>query len=224
MRRILTALLRVITNVFFPRIEVVGSENVPAEGGVIFAVNHPNALVDPLFLIALAPRPVSFLAKAPLFHYPLIGFVTRAFDSIPVYRKVDPGVDLSRNAETFASVNRVLTSGGAIAIFPEGTTHSDSMLKTLKTGAARMALIAAAAGSQPVRVVPAGIYYSANKAFRIAVLISFREPLVVQGAALEPDGEPRPARVAAPARRSEAAPSDLPLPARPPAPPRLAGR
>ncbi len=209
MRRLLTAFLRLATNVFFPRIEVVGSENVPAEGGVIFAVNHPNALVDPLFLIALAPRPVSFLAKAPLFHYPLIGFVTRAFDSIPVYRKVDPGVDLSRNAETFASVNRVLTSGGAIAIFPEGTTHSDSMLKTLKTGAARMALIAAA--SQPVRVVPTGIYYSAKKAFRSAVLISFGEPLVVQGTALEADGEPRSDRVASLTRRIETSLSELTL-------------
>jgi glycerol-3-phosphate O-acyltransferase/dihydroxyacetone phosphate acyltransferase len=203
MRRILTALLRVITNVFFPRIEVVGSENVPAEGGVIFAVNHPNALVDPLFLLALAPRPVSFLAKAPLFRYPLIGFFARTFDSIPVYRKGDPGADLSRNAETFANVNRVLTGGGAIAIFPEGTTHSDSMLKTLKTGAARMALIAAAAASQPVRVVPTGIYYSAKKAFRSAVLISFGEPLIVQGAALEADGEPGANRVAALTRRIE---------------------
>jgi 1-acyl-sn-glycerol-3-phosphate acyltransferase len=211
MRRILTALLRFITNVFFPRIEVVGSENVPAEGGVIFAVNHPNALVDPLFLIALAPRPVSFLAKAPLFRYPLIGFFARTFECIPVYRKGDPGVDLSRNAETFASVNRILTNGGAIAIFPEGMTHSDSMLKTLKTGAARMALIAAAASSQPVRVVPTGIYYSSKKAFRSAVLISFGEPVVVQGVTLEADGEPGADRVASLTKRIEAGLNELTL-------------
>ena len=56
---------------------------------VVFAVNHPNALIDPLFLLSFAPRPVSFLAKAPLFRMPLVGRVARAFDSIPVYRRQD---------------------------------------------------------------------------------------------------------------------------------------
>ncbi|MBL8974611.1 MAG: 1-acyl-sn-glycerol-3-phosphate acyltransferase, partial [Myxococcales bacterium] len=52
--------------VFFRRIEIVGAERVPATGPVIFVLNHPNALIDPAFLLCLAPRPVSFLAKAPL--------------------------------------------------------------------------------------------------------------------------------------------------------------
>jgi glycerol-3-phosphate O-acyltransferase/dihydroxyacetone phosphate acyltransferase len=209
MRRFLTGILRIVTNVFFRHIEVVGSSNVPSEGGVLFAVNHPNALVDPLFLLVFAPRPVSFLAKAPLFRYPLIGFFARTFDCIPVYRKQDTGVDLSRNHETFDKVNALLTRGGAIAIFPEGTTHSDPMLKTLKTGAARMAMIAAA--SQPVRVVPTGIYYSAKKAFRSSVLISFGEPVVVQRAALDASGEPAADRVASLTKKIEAALAELTL-------------
>ncbi|MCU1347575.1 MAG: hypothetical protein JWO56_605 [Acidobacteria bacterium] len=209
MRRFLTAIVRIVTKVFFPRIEVVGSANVPAEGGLLFAVNHPNALIDPLFLLSFAPRPVSFLAKAPLFRYPLIGFFARTFDSIPVYRKQDAGIDVSRNRETFDAVHALLTRGGAMAIFPEGTTHSDPMLKTLKTGAARMALIAAA--SQPVRVVPTGIYYSAKKAFRSAVLISFGEPLVVQGVEADANGEPPAERVAALTKKIEAGLADLTL-------------
>jgi 1-acyl-sn-glycerol-3-phosphate acyltransferase len=43
-----------VLRVFFRRIEVVGRERVPVTGGVIFVVNHPNALVDPLFLLCLA--------------------------------------------------------------------------------------------------------------------------------------------------------------------------
>jgi glycerol-3-phosphate O-acyltransferase/dihydroxyacetone phosphate acyltransferase len=209
MRRLLTAVVRIVTRVFFPHIEVVDSANVPLTGGVLFAVNHPNALVDPLFLLSFAPRPVSFLAKAPLFRYPLIGFFARSLDSIPVYRKGDPGVDSSRNHETFEAVNALLTRGGAIAIFPEGTTHSDPMLKTLKTGAARMALIAAA--SQPVRVVPTGIYYAAKKAFRSAVLISFGEPIVVQKGMLDDDGEPPADRVASLTKKIEAELAELTL-------------
>ena len=49
MRRFITPLLRLITSIFFRRIEIVGWEKVPP-GPVIFAVNHPNGHIDPLFL------------------------------------------------------------------------------------------------------------------------------------------------------------------------------
>ena len=67
MRRAVTGLLRLLLRLFFRRIEMVGLENVPADTPVVFAANHPNGLVDPLFILCFAPRPVSFLAKAPLF-------------------------------------------------------------------------------------------------------------------------------------------------------------
>src|SRR4051794_32569035 len=130
MRRFITPILRLIARTFFRRIEIVGWEKVP-RGPVIFAVNHPNGLIDPLFLLSFVPRPISFLAKAPLFRYPLIGFVTRAFESIPVYRKQDNVK--GTNAETFTRARTLLARGGSIAIFPEGTTHSDPQLKELKT-------------------------------------------------------------------------------------------
>src|SRR3954465_15415617 len=121
MRRFITPILRLIARTFFRRIEIVGWETVP-RGPVIFAVNHPNGLIDPLFLLSFVPRPISFLAKAPLFRYPLIRVVTRAFESIPVYRKQDNVK--GPNAETFARARTLLARGGSIAIFPEGTTHS----------------------------------------------------------------------------------------------------
>ena len=89
MRRALTALFRSVLRLFFRRIEVAGLENIPQDEPVVFAANHPNGLVDPLFILCFAPRRVSFLAKAPLFRYPLIGYFVRVFDSIPVYRKQD---------------------------------------------------------------------------------------------------------------------------------------
>ncbi|MEO8033426.1 MAG: 1-acyl-sn-glycerol-3-phosphate acyltransferase [Acidobacteriota bacterium] len=222
MRRLLTMFVAIFTRVFFRRIEIAGADHIARVGGVIFAINHPNALVDPIFLLCFAPRPVSFLAKAPLFRYPLIGTFARALNCIPVYRKGDPGVDLSRNAETFEKVRKVLIGGGAIAIFPEGTTHSDPKLKALKTGAARMALIAAS--TQPVTVVPTGIYYSAKKAFRSSVLMSFGEPTVVQQSVLAGDGEPPPERVAALTKRIEEGLNELTLQADSRAALKLVGR
>jgi 1-acyl-sn-glycerol-3-phosphate acyltransferase len=188
-RRFVTAIVRLILRIFFRRIELVGLEHVPEHGGVIFAVNHPNGLIDPLFLLSFLPRPISFLAKAPLFRYPLIGFLTRALESIPVYRKQDNVK--GTNAETFSRARALLARGGSIAIFPEGTTHSDPRLKELKTGAARIAL---GCGCEEV-IVPAGIYYTAKTTFRSSALVVFGEPIVVAPETLGADGEPPAERV-----------------------------
>ena len=178
MREAITALLRLCLRIFFRRIEIEGLERVPAGAPVIFASNHPNGLVDPLFFLCFSGRRVSFLAKAPLFHYPVIGWIVRKLESIPVYRKQD-GMGGS-NEETFATARAVLREGGAIAIFPEGTTHDDPQLRELKTGAARIAL---GAGVADLVIVPAGIYYTAKHVFRSAALVVFGEPIAVRGAA-----------------------------------------
>ena len=93
-RRIIVALVRLALRIYFQRIEVTGVEHVPTDTPVIFVLNHPNALVDPVFLLCLAPRRVSFLAKAPLFRMPFIGYLVKAMDSLPVYRRQDEGEQL----------------------------------------------------------------------------------------------------------------------------------
>src|SRR5260221_5591943 len=191
MRRLITAFIRVVAKVFFRTIEIVGWDNVPPDAPVIFAVNHPNALIDPLFLLCFAPRPVSFLAKAPLFKMPLIGWFGRVFDTIPVYRKQD-NLGTSNRA-TFDRARDVLKRGGAIAIFPEGTTHSDPKLRELKTGAARIAL---GAGID-VLIVPVGLYYTEKKTFRSSALMYFGTSLAVKPEPVDEQGEPRPKSVEA---------------------------
>ena len=184
MRRAITAFFRMALRIFFRRIEIEGLERVPADSAVIFAGNHPNGLVDPLFLLCFAGRPVSFLGKAPLFHYPVIGWFVKLFETIPVYRKQDNTTGSTR--ETFDRARTVLRRGGAIAIFPEGTTHDDPQLRELKTGAARIAL---GAGTERTVVVPTGIYYTAKHAFRSSALVVFGEPLIVASVAQD---EPPP--------------------------------
>src|SRR5438105_8132671 len=116
MRRVVTVLLRLLLNTFFKQIDIVDAERVPNDAPVIFAVNHPNGLIDPLFLLVFAPRPVSFLAKAPIFRMPVIGWFARALDSIPVYRRQD-NMPTESNRATFAAARGLLARGGAIAIF-----------------------------------------------------------------------------------------------------------
>lgn len=200
-RNAITALLRIVARVFFRRIEIVGAERVPAGVPVVFAVNHPNGLIDPLFLLCYAPKPVSFLAKAPLFRMPFISWFVKGFDSIPVYRKQD-NESPEQNRETFAKARETLARGGAIAIFPEGTTHSDPMLKQLKTGAARIAL----GSSLPrVLIVPTGLFYTSKQTFRSAAAMYVGEPIEVAAVPVDDAGEPPRDAVEALTKRIESA-------------------
>jgi glycerol-3-phosphate O-acyltransferase / dihydroxyacetone phosphate acyltransferase len=190
-RRIIRALLRIALRVYFRRIEVTGLENVPRDSPVIFVLNHPNALVDPVFLLCLAPRRVAFIAKAPLFRMPVIGYLVRAMDSLPAYRRQDEGQNVARNLETFATASALLARGVTIGICPEGVSHNEPRLKPLKTGAARIALAAASSGQAiDLKIVPVGLYYTEKTTFRSSALLYFAEGLPVKRVTLEPDGSP----------------------------------
>lgn len=190
-RRIIRAILRVALRVFYRRIEVTGLERVPQSSPVIFVLNHPNALVDPAFLLCLAPRRVAFIAKAPLFRMPVIGYLVRALDSLPAYRPQDKGQDVTRNTETFSAARQLLARGVTIGICPEGVSHDEPRLKPLKTGAARIALAAASSGEAlDLRIVPVGLYYTEKTTFRSSALLYFGEALPVQPVQLEADGTP----------------------------------
>ena len=205
-RRIIVALLRFAMRVYFRRVEVDGLEHVPRKSPVIFVLNHPNALVDPAFLLCLAPRRISFLAKAPLFRIPVLGYFVRALDSLPVYRRQDEGEDVSRNREAFEAARKLLASGGTIGICPEGVSHDEPRLRPIKTGAARIALGAVSTGEVvDLKIVPAGLYYTSKTTFRSAVLLYFGSPISVTPAELEPDGTPTRAAVRELSDRIEAA-------------------
>jgi 1-acyl-sn-glycerol-3-phosphate acyltransferase len=190
-RNVIVAVLRLALRIYFQRIEVTGVEHVPRKSPVIFVLNHPNALVDPVFLLCLAPRPVSFLAKAPLFRMPVIGYFVRALDSLPVYRRQDEGSDVTKNRETFIAARTLLSRGGTIGICPEGVSHDEPGLRPIKTGAARISLAAVSTGEvADLKIVPAGLYYTSKTSFRSDALLYFGYPIDVEPVELEPDGTP----------------------------------
>ncbi len=157
----------------FYRIERIG-EPLP-EGALLLVANHPNTLLDPALIQATAGRTVRFLAKSTLFTgHPMSPFIRRS-GAIPVYRKIDPGVDTSRNVEMFAAVEAALAAGEAVCLFPEGISHSSGRLEPLRTGAARMVLTSAAAG-HPVTIVPIGLNFDHVARFRSRVTAVFGRP------------------------------------------------
>jgi len=190
-RRIIVGLVRLALRIYFQRIEVTGVEHVPLDTPVIFVLNHPNALVDPVFLLCLAPRDVSFLAKAPLFRMPVIGYLVKQLDSLPVYRRQDDGEDVTKNQETFIAARKLLARGGTIGICPEGISHDKPGLQPIKTGAARISLAAVSTGEvRELQIVPAGLYYTSKTRFRSDALLYFGNPINVEPVTLEPDGTP----------------------------------
>jgi len=178
--RLLARLLRFVVGVFFRRVEVAGGENIPDDGAVIFVGNHPNSLLDPVLIIATCRRPVHFAAKDVLFRGRVMRAILGALGAVPVARRSDHDGPVDNRA-AFDALARVLADGGAMGIFPEGVSHDEAHLQRLKTGAARIALDAAARGLA-VRVVPCGLNYVRPKRFRSRVLVQYGEPILVDNA------------------------------------------
>ena len=163
---------------FFKDLTAVHCDRVPALGPVLLCINHPNNLIDSLLVGGVLPRKVHYLATAALFRNPLVARFLTACGAIPVYRKQDDPDKMDRNADAFAACFRALERGDLVGIYPEGTTHSESRVQRIKTGAARIALDYQAAGrGAPLSLIPVGITFEARKAFRGHVRVSFGEPI-----------------------------------------------
>ncbi len=165
---------RVAAGVYY-RTTIAGAP-LPA-GPLLVVANHPNGLIDPLLVSAAARRPVRYLAKAPLVEDRRIGWFFRALGTIPVYRRQDDQAQMERNTDSLREAEAVLRGGGAIALFPEGISHDAPSLSALKTGAARIALGAAAAADAPVSVVPIGIVLRDKPSFRSEAHVIIGEPI-----------------------------------------------
>src|ERR1700750_1052420 len=110
-QRLVHAVISVALRLFFRRIETSRAGLVPASGPLIFVLNHPNGLIDPGLVFAALPRRISFLAKSTLFPLPVIGWLLRTVEALPVFRRVDEGADVSQNTLTFEACRRLLRRG-----------------------------------------------------------------------------------------------------------------
>jgi 1-acyl-sn-glycerol-3-phosphate acyltransferase len=175
-RLLLSPLARLV---FRPK--VIGRRNVPKHGAVIIASNH-LAFIDSIVLTLVARRSVSFMAKSSYFTgRGLKGWVQRGFFSgvgaVPVERGAGSAAQDALDAGL-----RVLESGDAFSIYPEGTRSRDGRLYRGRTGVAWLALTAG------VPVVPVGLVGTNDMQpggkgpIRFArVMVRFGEPIDLSG-------------------------------------------
>ena len=182
-------LARLIARIFFSELMVIGKEKIPTHGPLVVVANHINGLVDPLLVYGILPRPPCTLGKSTLWDMWYLAWLLDAAGVLPVYRKHDPGVDRSKNKDTFAACHQALANGAIVALFPEGISHDEPELQPLRTGAARIALQAEAAhGPLGVRFVPIGITFDDKYTFRSRALLVVGDPIELEAAELSTSG------------------------------------
>ena len=111
--------------------DVVGKENIPHKGALIFTCNH-FSVGDPPLLIGIFPRRIVWMAKQELFDLPLLGKLYNMGGFIPV-RRFEADLRAIRRSQD------ALRRGHVLGMFPEGT-RSGGRLGRAEPGTALIAL------------------------------------------------------------------------------------
>ena len=171
---------RFVLRHYFRQIDITGLDNIPRNGAVVLAANHPTAFIEPCILACFQPRTLRFLARGNLYASSLAGRVLRALHVLPVYRLEDGGFGkLKENFGTFAECNRALSRRRAIMILAEGRCIHEKALRPLRKGTARIALGALDADITlpEVHIVPVGINFTYADRVRSTVMIRCGKPI-----------------------------------------------
>jgi glycerol-3-phosphate O-acyltransferase / dihydroxyacetone phosphate acyltransferase len=189
--RLLKWLVRLTLQSYFRRIAITGSAHIPTHDPAIFVANHPSAFMDPMVVATVVGRPVHFLAAAEFFGKGFKSwFYQRSLNMIPVYRPTTMPGETHKNEDIFEKCIDLLKRGGAILVFPEGNSITETRIRKLKTGAARMALGTkdATHGKVDVKIVPVGLNYANPHRFQSDLFINIGGPLSTSPYANDKEG------------------------------------
>lgn len=129
------------------KVEYIGMENIPENGGFILASNHVHAL-DPVFIaLGMKNRQLHFMGKKELFENPIVKFFLSKLNGFPIVRG---GAD----SEALNYASRIVKEGYVLGMFPEGTRSKDYKPARAKSGVAVIAKEAKA------DILPVAIYTS----------------------------------------------------------------
>lgn len=170
--------LKVSLHFYSKEIKISGKENIPKKGAVLFAVNHPNALMDPLFVTTFNPRTNHFLVRADVFKKPLIKKALATLNLMPIYRIRDGRQQLSNNEEIFQKCFQILKQKETLLIFPQGGHCRDRTIQPLSKGFTRIVFGALEENpSLDIAVIPVGVTYQNSSTFPCKVAVKYGLPI-----------------------------------------------
>lgn len=145
---------------YHKKIKVIGKENIPKEGAVLFISNHPNALLDPILIATNNRRSIHFLSRASAFKNKLVARFLKSIHMIPIYRKRD-GVDtLMKNKTTFSKSVALMYAKKTIYIAAEGSHNVQRRVRALKKGFVHIILDAFEEHPEiDIQIIPIGLNY-----------------------------------------------------------------
>jgi 1-acyl-sn-glycerol-3-phosphate acyltransferase len=154
---------------FATRLRVYGKDRIPAEGGVVLALNH-FSWIDPPALAAASHRRVYYMAKAEIHRVPGLGPIIRGFGTFSVRRG-------ESDREAVRTMRRVVQDGGALGLFAEGTRQRSGVPGDVLPGASMVAL------HEEAPVVPGAIHGS--QTWKLGnfhpVSVAWGEPMLFDG-------------------------------------------
>ena len=172
----------------FRTIEISGQENISKEAGILTVGWHTNALIDSATILVTQPKKLVFGSRHDLLTRPLIGHIASISGSQPVIRQAErarggaSGEAASRiNSKTMLTLAECIANGHGSALFPEGTSHEDSMMRRLRTGPMRSVIaansIARERGAPPPHLLPVGLHYRVSWYFRTDAWFEYGTPI-----------------------------------------------
>ncbi|HWW01147.1 MAG TPA: lysophospholipid acyltransferase family protein [Candidatus Acidoferrum sp.] len=149
------------------------AERVPLSGPVILASNHASFL-DPPLVGSGVRRGINYLARENLFRFPVLGWILRRWQVVPVDRE-------GGGAKGLKAILDRLLAGGAIILFPEGTRSRDGKLQPARSGVG-LTVIKSSAPVIPVRVF--GTYEAYGRHMRFPrprrVAVKYGRPMLFE--------------------------------------------
>ena len=154
------------------RLDVNGLNNVPPNGPVLFASNHPNSFLDAIIINCTVSRPIWSLARGDAFKKPLVKKFLSKIYMMPIYRISEGKEYLGKNDETFKKAYTLFKNDGQVLIFSEGICKNQTTLLPLKKGTARLTQ-QTWQSNLDLKIVPVGINYDQFDSFGKTISLNF---------------------------------------------------
>lgn len=151
--------MALITRTSFSSVKIVGRENIPDGGAVIFAPNHCAAMMDPMIMLLTSGRPVGFGCRSDIFENPAVAKILYWSKALPVARERNGLSEVAKNMSTIDDIVDCLDHGMPFCMYSEGTHRPERGLLPIKKGLFKIAKKAADTLGKPVYVVPVGVCY-----------------------------------------------------------------